>query len=241
MPRVIISLRWYTEVQMFRIKNTLRVIFLVIGLAITLPTTHAATFYIELGPGLSTITNSAAVFNNTFAGGSLAFSSNVIFAYDSGGPLAPFSFHIGARGQWLSGLSGTRFGNLVALYPMVRFEFFRFYIGAGMTPLAMFRVAPAPGIDGLTPVSGGLPFFIEGGLEWKMIPDFHLILGAAAHGAYAATGITMFPSYEFSAQFRFLFNIGGGSAGAASSSANGSSSGPGKYDGWRYPFGIGKK
>ena len=119
---------------------------------------------------------------------------------------------------------------------MVRIEFYRFYIGTGITPFAATRVSPAPGIDSLIPVSGVLPFFLEGGLEWKMIPDFHLNLGATAHGALAGGAFTMFPSYEFSLQFRFLFSIGGKSAAEARSSSGGA----GKFDGWRYPFGIGK-
>ncbi|MCM0605308.1 MAG: hypothetical protein KA715_04400 [Xanthomonadaceae bacterium] len=223
---------------MILIKTAHRVKMLLLFLVSVIPAANATTLYLEVGPGLSTIANSGSIFNGAFTGGDLAFSTNVVFAYDSGGPLAPFSFHAGVRGQYLSGLSGTRFGNLLAVYPMVRFEFFRFYFGGGIAPLAMYRVSTAPGLDSLNAVTGGLPFFIEGGLEWKMIPDFHLIFGATAHGAVAGTGLAMFPSYEFSMQFRFLFNIGGPSASSASTGA--SKSGPGKWDGWRYPFGIGK-
>jgi len=196
----------------------------------------AATFYIEVGPGVSTIVNSSSVFNNTFAGGSAipsAFSANAMFAYVM--PMSnQFAMHFGARGGYLNAINGTSYATLIGVYPFIRLDFWRVYVGAGASPISLYRLGAPLGIDGLTAATG-IPLFAESGLEWKMIPDFALNLGLTVYGAYGSAGLSMLPSYEASLQFRFLFSIGGKSAAEAKTPG-----GPGKYDGWRYPFGIGK-
>lgn len=225
------------------IRRRLTSAYLLIWILCSLPAAQAATFYIEVGPGLSSITGGSTVFNNTFNTGTSAFSANAMFAWDA--PIAKsFGVHLGVRGQWLSAINGLTYGNIYALYPFIRVEFWRIYLGGGATPFALRRVGPAPGIDGAAEISGALPFFAEAGLEWKIIPDFHLCFGVTGHGAYQTVGLPanaspfiMFPSLEYSVQFRFLFDIGGkGNAGAT----GGGSSSVKKFDGWRYPFGIGR-
>ena len=100
-----------------------------------------------------------------------------------------------------------------------RFEFWRFYVGGGYAPKVL--------ID-FKPYQGSTAYFMEGGLIWKVIPEFQIAATIALeYGIPASGGVSPSPSTEYGLRFRFPLN------------PNDYSGGKGvNFDGFRYPFGI---
>ncbi|NDG85112.1 MAG: hypothetical protein EBX52_08780, partial [Proteobacteria bacterium] len=113
-----------------------------------------------------------------------------------------------------------------SLNPSVRFEFWRFFAGAGYSPVA-FLNTDKKGILGLHPYRGASSYFVEGGAIWRVVPEFQIIASGALEVGNGSFDASPSPIMEYSIRFRFPLDP------RESSGSKGS-----RFDGYRYPFGI---
>ncbi len=104
----------------------------------------------------------------------------------------------------------------------MRFELYRFFVGAGYAP---FTLASASGPMSIHTNPNVTTFFLEGGAVWRVVPELQIVATYAME--YGATPKSPSPGTEYGLRFRFPFSPYD-SVGDASS----------KFDGFRYPFGI---
>ena len=107
-----------------------------------------------------------------------------------------------------------------------RLEFSRFYVGAGYAPIT-FASKGDSGISGLTRRTDAVSYFFEGGLIWRIIPEFQIAFTyALEYGAAFGPALNSRGS-EYGLRFRFpLF---------PKELTKGSGA---DFDGFRYPFGV---
>ena len=108
----------------------------------------------------------------------------------------------------------------------MRLEFWRFYIGGGYAPLT-FSNQPGSGLFGLRTNNGGTGYFYEGGVIWRIVPEFQIALTYAMENVSAKGSGNLMTSAEYGLRFRFPLSPkeGGGASEV-------------KFDGFRYPFGF---
>jgi len=106
-----------------------------------------------------------------------------------------------------------------------RIEFWRMYVGAGYAPYT-FVSKPGEGITSLHTNPDQKSYFVEGGLIWRVIPEFQVAATYALEFGLPSGGGISPTSAEYGLRFRFPLNpteLGRG--------------GKVDYDG-RYPFGF---
>lgn len=130
----------------------------------------------------------------------------------------------------------------LAPYALFRLETWRFYLGVGATPWAFKREAGGFNFNGVKRIGSHWAYHGQLGLIWRMTSFFHLSLEAGAHflGNGFTGGSMKGPAAEINLQMRFPFDIFLRKSQAAEVRNNRSSSGKRRFDGVRYPFGIGR-
>lgn len=193
---------------------------------------HATGWYLETGVGLTKIKNASGLFGTTVADPtSSGFGGNLVIAYQLSHSKAPLQFGLGLKTFYLNSSSASDSATMVVPYPMLRIETTRFYTGFGIAPV-LWKSLTSNGQSiesfGFTHAYAG---YAELGVIWRVMPffaiagEFSMHFGAnRSFSAISPSGSTM-----FSLQMRFrLTNGDGGMKGGAT------------WDGWRYPFGIGR-
>jgi len=185
--------------------------------------------YIELGTSLGSLSNPGPYFglpastttNKGFAGGLSFFcpitSPKNFFHFELGLQnriyLLSTAAAAGASSQNLSMMST----NLAA-----RFEFSRFYVGAGYAPLGW---SSTNGPLSIKPATSNTSWFAEGGIIWRVVPELQIVAVFAEE--FGLSPRSPAPGTEYGFRFRFPLSPYS-SPGDASS----------KFDGYRYPFGF---
>lgn len=108
----------------------------------------------------------------------------------------------------------------------MRFEFWRFFVGGGYGFFNMVSKSGS-GTSGLRAYSGASSYYFEGGVIWRVIPEFQIVLDGSAEFGKISSGISPAPSLNYGLAFRFPFNP-----------KEGGSSKSVQFDGFRYPFGF---
>jgi hypothetical protein len=100
-----------------------------------------------------------------------------------------------------------------------RIEFWRFFAGAGYAPKVLVDMKPK---------NGASSYFFEGGVIWRVVPEFQICASALLeYGTSVAGTASPVGATEFGLRFRFPL-----------SPKEYASSGGVDFDGYRYPFGI---
>lgn len=204
-------------------------LFLIFTLFGTFPA-QAAQFYLEVGAGIDKFISPDAFYPSLTRSPGLGYTFNgMIGAYLFGGPSS--NVQLGIKAIASQAGTDTQEINLAVPVPMLRLEFWRFYVGAGLTPYVWSRTSDTLGLDYFRLESGTLAGVLEAGLMWKILPDFSLNLeGSGLFVKSDRAGLSPKPVAALTLQFRFLFSIGKPMK----------ESGGNKFDGWRYPFGFGR-
>jgi len=182
-----------------------------------------ATLYFEVGTGIGKFTKADSFFRTAvssktgFSGSFSAYypvTREQNFAHLDLGIQTRFSSTESTSGSTLS-LGSANLG--------FRAEIWRFYAGAGYSPIS-FLSEKGAGLLGLHTYPSKSSYFVEGGAIWRVIPEFQIV--AALSLEYGAQGSPS-PMTEYGLRFRFPL-----------SPKEGGSSSSGSFDGFRYPFGI---
>ena len=126
-----------------------------------------------------------------------------------------------------SSIAGT--GSPLAMNTLnlgVRLEFWRFYVGAGYG-VWDFVSTPGNGVASLRSYAGVHSYFTEGGVIWRVIPEFQIAAGVGLEFGTPSGGTSPAPSIDYGLHFRFPLFPGDE---AKSKTV--------KFDGFRYPFGF---
>lgn len=181
--------------------------------------------YIEAGTSLGTIKSGDAFFNKAGSSSTGTGFVGSMSIYFTALPIFGFShFDFGLQNR--ISLGGTSSGSQLAMFTpnlAIRYEFFRFFAGAGYAPIAY---GGADGTSSLHAISGGSSYFFEGGAIWRVIPEFQIV--AAVGFEYGRVNGTGSPANtEYGLRFRFPL-----------SPKDDASMKAVKWDGFRYPFGV---
>jgi hypothetical protein len=197
---------------------------------ILLGATANASTYIEAGTGLGSFSKA-----DTFFQQAAASSTNSGFV----GSLSIYTpiTHERRLGHLDLGLQ-TRFSTssisstsdplaMGSLHLGVRLEIWRFFVGAGYSPLTWVSKAQE-GLTSLHLNSGTHAYMGEAGLIWRVIPEFQIAAAMSLEYGTGSNGLSPSPITEYGLRFRFPLNP--------------KESGPGAggvdFDGFRYPFGV---
>ena len=230
------------------IRSAKRLQFILILLvAFDLPRASAGDIYIDAGAGVSTLWVAGPTFglptmspllNITFGAAAAAL---INLSSDSD----PLQFHVGITGRYSSGydpLTST-VHTLLTPYALLRIDFMnRFYLGFGASVFTWRRSSGAFGFDGFQMTPLQIAALGQVGVEWWVAPFFALNLEGSLETMSIPNGTSLspLPSIVGLINMRFpLGLIGGGGSGGRSGGGGGGGS-RARYDGWRYPFGIGK-
>ncbi len=191
-------------------------------------TARASEPYFEFGAGMSKFYSGSDFFNGQI-GGTTGFSitGNFMIAENFSDGGAFLQFHMGIKNTYVAGSDGTNVGVMNVIYPIIRLEMPRMYIGFGASPFVLRRVSEAAlGID-FQRNAGDFALLAEIGFVWRVVPFFYLALEVGMQTVNTDAGLSPFPAATGTFQMRFM--LGNGDAGGGASRS---------YDGWRYPFGI---
>jgi hypothetical protein len=207
---------------MMRLLRTLLVLFCV-GQA-----SNASEPYFEIGMGTSQFYSSTDFFDGVVSSKtSFSIFVNFMFAENFSDAGSFLQFHFGLKNTYLAGFDVTTIGVMNVIYPIIRLEMPRFYLGFGVSPFVMKRSGLSViGLD-FTRDPSDLAFLAEVGFVWRIVPFFYIGFETGLQTVKTTNGFSPMPAASASIQLRFM--LGDGDAG-------GSSARP--YDGWRYPFGI---
>jgi len=114
-----------------------------------------------------------------------------------------------------------------SLHLGARLEIWRFYVGAGYSPLTWVS-KPQQGVTSLHLNSGFSSYLGEAGLIWRVIPEFQIAACFGVEYGLGGGGVqSPLPVTEYGLRFRFPFNPKEGTAASGV-----------EFDGFRYPFGV---
>ena len=182
--------------------------------------------YFEVGTSIGTVKNGDSYFNLTSVSGS-SFVGSFNF-YVPITPLRHFThLDLGLQNRLTTFTTGS--GQSLALETTglgLRLEFWRFYAGAGYSPLA-FTSSPGSGVLGLKSKSGASGYFGEAGVIWRVVPELQITLSYGLEYCTPKGGGTNLTSTEYGLHFRFPLHP-----------KENSSKSEVKFDGFRYPFGF---
>jgi hypothetical protein len=177
-----------------------------------------ASPYFEVGTSVGTLKNGDAFFNKSGSSSSgLGFIGSFNFYVPITSLKRMIHLDLGIQNRFTiaSNANGDSF-QMVTPNLALRIEIWRLYVGGGYAPVAI----------GGNP--GASAYFGEGGLIWKVIPEFQIAATAALEfGTPKAGGTSPNPIMEYGLRFRFPINpkeVAGGSGV--------------DFDGFRYPFGF---
>lgn len=184
---------------------------------------YAWSTYVELGAGLGKLSNVDSFFGTSGAGNSnMGFCGGLSFYVPVTSPKNIFHFELGIQNRMYFVSTSSQDLAMISSNIAARFEFYRFYVGAGYSPI---HFASTAGPLSLSVKPGASSFFGEGGLIWRVVPELQIVLSYAME--YGISPKSPSPGSEYGLRFRFPLSPYS-SVGDASS----------KFDGFRYPFGI---
>lgn len=187
----------------------IRYFFFSIFLLLNVAPAQASSFYWELGPGVGLVNGGTGLGFNTTLGFNTSKESSI------------FQIHLGAKVPVASGSGGS----IAGIYPLLRLEFPRFYIGGGVTPLMYGGTSSLP-----TTAVSTVGIMGEVGLLWRVVPFFFLALEGTTQMASSVPGVDS-PVFGITLQMRFfIFQSDENVQYERGRREN--------FDGWRYPFGI---
>ncbi len=185
---------------------------------------HASYFYTEAAPTLSEFRGGSPFFGSgldspTSIG--LGYSFGFFFSLDN----APIQLQIGVVNRMDNSSDQGNSLTLLTVYPELRLQITRLFVGAGVTNVVFSRDETISGIDNLGRSASSLAYLVEAGVLFPITPKFSF--GGSGTLEYVKTGGNLSPSPAVSAnillRFYFGFSHGGGSSN--------------EFKGWRYPFG----
>lgn len=205
--------------------------FFALSLAWAPRSAHAFEFYIETGFGGSQIRNGSTLFGGGPDSLTFGLALNTLVAMNLMEQTESFQVHIGVAWRYASGSDAIGYA-FQTISPVFKFEFPRFYLGFGMSPFVMHsgQTGSTFNILGMESASG-LGLLGMAGFLWRVVPYFHVALEGAVQIVRFGSAFSPQPSLEFTLQTRFYLSTPTKDPSAAA---------PRNFDGWRYPFGIGK-
>jgi hypothetical protein len=185
--------------------------------------TARANLYFEFGTGIGSFRNANSFFGTSVSSKS-GFSGNLSAYTPVLGARSFARIDLGIQTRFSSTESNS--GSTLSFGSAnigLRAEIWRFYVGAGYSPIN-FVSEKGAGLLGLHTYPSNSSYFVEGGAIWRVIPEFQIV--AALSLEYGTQGSPS-PITEYGLRFRFPL-----------SPKEGGSSPDGSFDGFRYPFGI---
>jgi hypothetical protein len=188
-----------------------------------------ASPYFELGTSLGKLSSYDQFFGQTTTGNSsnLGFCGSLSFYVPVTSPKNIIHLDLGLQNRmyFVSNSSPQTDLAMVSVNIAARLEFYRFFVGAGYSPLSLVSTS---GPLSLHSNSGATGYFGEGGVIWRVVPELQIVATyAMEYGTTSAGTKSPSPASEYGLRFRFPISPYK-SAGDASD----------KFDGFRYPFGI---
>lgn len=184
--------------------------------------------YIEAGTSLGTIQSGDQYFQKPGSKTGVSSFVGSLSLYFTLPPFLNFThFDVGLQNRFSIGSSSSTPANSLAMITpnlAVRYEFWRFFAGAGFAPITF---GSANGISSVRIRSDTYSYFLEGGLIWRVVPEFQIALAVGIErGVVRAQGAS--PTVgEYGLRFRFPINPKDDAVGKRV-----------KFDGFRYPFGV---
>lgn len=186
--------------------------------------------YLELGTSLGKLSSLDRFYNLGSSGttSNLGFCGSFSFYIPVTPPklLAHFDLGIQNRMYFLSTNSPQKDFTFASTNISFRFEFYRFYVGAGYSPFAFGST------DGALKTKLNPDFtsgFVEVGAIWRIVPELQIVATYAMEYGILHGGGTLSPSpaYEYGLRFRFPLNTQSYKDDVSN-----------QFDGFRYPFGF---
>lgn len=190
-------------------------------------TSWAGGLYLETGLGAGKI-NDAENYFGTDAPESTTtnLATNLTLGKNISRGMAFLQLHLGLQHRFVTSKgSNDKALNTMAIYPLIRFEFPRLFVGVGYAPYVWARMDDTDSFanygtaDGLSSILG------EVGLLWRIIPSFHVSVVAAT--TLMTGGTSQALNFDGTVNFRFFLTDSG---------TDKTKRPP--FDGWRYPFGL---
>jgi hypothetical protein len=183
----------------------------------------SATLYFEAGTGIGRFSKADSFFGTSVSSKS-GFSGSFSAYYPVTRQQNFAHIDLGIQTRFTSGESTS--GNTLTMGSAnlgARIEIWRFYAGAGYSPIN-FLSEKGDGLLGLHTYPSNSSYFFEGGAIWRVVPELQIV--AAVSLEYGIRGSPS-PLTEYGLRFRFPLSPkeGGGTQSAT-------------FDGFRYPFGI---
>lgn len=212
---------------------TLRQIASLALLLFTLGTSPAAasgSFYYDLAGGLAKYQQTSPFFGkNTQGSTGYGFALNNGLFINWGSDQRAFAFQLGIQHRLSSASDANASYAVQAVYPVMRLQFSRIFLGMGYTPFIWKRSNAQGGVDEFQSATSTSALLAEAGLLMPVTPKFSM--GAQASAQYMSGGGVKSPNPIWDATFamRFYFGFFGSGGGSQTS---------GEFKGWRYPFGM---
>jgi hypothetical protein len=191
----------------------------------------SGSLYYDLAGGVSKFQQTSPFFGNTTQSSTgFGFALNNGIFVNWGGDKRAFAFQLGLQHRMSSASDAAASYAVQAAYPVMRFQFTRFYVGTGFTPFVWKRSNALGGVDNFSSAKGTSALLAEAGLLMPVTPKFSL--GTQASAQFMTSGGTKSPNpiLDATVSMRFYFGFFGSGGGDSQSS--------GEFKGWRYPFGM---
>lgn len=202
------------------------------GMTLGTPLAHAAHFYVDGGGGYSLIASGDSLLTHPDApsislGTGSGIGAQLGFYYGLNDPKATVLIHLGLSGRYSTYSNDFASYAVQSLYPTLRLQFENFYVGGGATPLLYRKVTAAPNISQTARAGkNALGLLAEAGFELPITPEIAFLLTGSGQLVTGGGGSPFL--LDFGAAFRLFF-------GSYKSSTR-----SGKYEGYRYPYGVEK-
>lgn len=188
-----------------------------------------ASLYVEVGTSIGTMGNAQTYFSQSAASASnTGFLTSISIYAPVTSEKRFLHLELGVQNRFFTASTQANAQPLALGTTEVgaRLQVSRFYAGGGYAPIAYVSKSGS-GFTSLHVNSGASAYFFEGGLIWRVIPEFQIALTYARETLKTSSGVTNPTNTEYGLRFRFPFDP------SAEAKAKGAS-----FDGFRYPFGF---
>jgi hypothetical protein len=188
------------------------------------------SYYYDIAGGFAKYQQTSPFFGNTpQASTGYGFALNNGIFVNWGSDARAFAFQLGLQHRLSSASDSNASYAVQAVYPVMRLQFSRIYLGTGFTPFVWKRTNGLGGVDYFSSAKSTNAILAEAGFLMPVTPKFSL--GTQGSAQIISGGGTKSPNpiWDATVSMRFYFGFFGHSGDSQSS---------GEFKGWRYPFGM---
>lgn len=186
---------------------------------------RAGVFYFEFGAGLARFNSNSGFFGSGFTSGSefgVAINDGIFYSF--GSAEQPVELQLGLADRYAAVREVGASYSFFSLYPTVRLQLSRLWLGVGYSPLTFVRAQPTGGAGDFLPAENGSALTFDAGVLFPITPFFSVGGSGGLQSFTSSSGTGT--AFDVGLFLRFYMAF-----------INGEKRNSGEFKGWRYPFG----